>query len=129
MSDEKEQGKGNLRVLEFSSTKDKRNNEANKVVSDMFRQLSERAAKGDIEDFVITFKSASRGVESMIGAGGGVARFDFIGYIGMLEVLKQRLLGIMSQMTYAYAFEREQEKPKTEEKMDEQSTDPEKTDV
>ena len=81
MSDEKDQGKGNLRVLEFSNTKEKRNSEANKVVSDMFKQLSERAAAGDIEDFVITFKSESRGVESMIGAGGGVGRFDFIGYI------------------------------------------------
>lgn len=128
MSDEKEQGKGNLRVLEFSNTKEKRNSEANKVVSDMFKQLSERAAAGDIEDFVITFKSESRGVESMIGAGGGVARFDFIGYIGMLEILKQRLLGIMSQMTYAYAFEKEREPTKPETK-DEQPTDPEKTDV
>ncbi len=126
MSDEKDQGKGNLRVLEFSNTKEKRNSEANKVVSDMFKQLSERAAAGDIEDFVITFKSESRGVESMIGAGGG--RFDFIGYIGMLEILKQRLLGIMSQMTYAYAFEKEREPTKPETK-DEQPTDPEKTDV
>ena len=128
MSDEKDQGKGNLRVLEFSNTKEKRNSEANKVVSDMFKQLSERAAAGDIEDFVITFKSESRGVESMIGAGGGVGRFDFIGYIGMLEILKQRLLGIMSQMTYAYAFEKEREPTKPETK-DEQPTDPENTDV
>lgn len=128
MSDEKEQGKGkgNLRVLEFNNTKEKRTNEANKVVADMFKQLSERAEAGDIEDFVITFRSNSRGVESMIGAGGGVARFDFIAYIGMLEVLKQRLLGIMSQMMYAYEFKREQ--PKPEEKKDEQPTDPE-TDV
>lgn len=125
MSDEKDQGKGNLRVLEFSNTKEKRNSEANKVVSDMFKQLSERAAAGDIKDFVITFKSESRGVESMIGAGG---RFDFIGYIGMLEILKQRLLGIMSQRTYAYDFEKEREPTKPETK-DEQPTDPEKTDV
>lgn len=126
MSDEKEQGKGNLRVLEFNNTKEKRTSEANKIVADMFRQLSERAEAGDIEDFVITFRSNTRGVESMIGAGGGVARFDFIAYIGMLEVLKQRLLGIMSQMMYAYEFKREQ--PKSEETKDE-STDPEKTDV
>ena len=124
MSDEKDP-RNNLRILEFS--KEKRSTEANKIVSDMFKTLSERAEAGDIEDFVITFKSGSRGIESMIGAAGGVSRFDFIGYIGMLEVLKQRLLGIMSQMTYAYAYENEPKKPETEKK--DESTDPEKTDV
>ena len=92
----------------------------------MFKTLSERAAEGDIEDFVITFKSESRGVESMIGAGGGVYKFDFVGYIGMLEVLKQRLLGIMSQMTYAYDYS--ERKKETEDKKDEGNPDePEKT--
>lgn len=123
MSDEKEQGKGNLRVLEFNNT-----NENNKVVADMFKQLAERAESGDIEDFVITFRSQTRGVESMIGAGGGVSKFDFIGYLGMLELLKQRLIGIMSQMMYAYEFKKSPP-TKPEEKSDEQSTDPEKTDI
>lgn len=111
--------------MEFQREKKNGNSEANKIVSDMFRTLSERAAQGDIEDFVITFKSESRGVESMIGAGGGVYKFDFVGYIGMLEVLKQRLLGIMGQMTYAYDYA-EQHKESESEK--EQGPDePEKT--
>ena len=115
--------RNNLRVLEFDKKKANSGNaEANKIVSDMFKTLSERALKGDIEDFVITFKSNSRGIESMIGAGDGVRRFDFIGYIGMLEVLKQRLLGIMSQMTYSYAYE---EPPKAPENKDDKP-EPEK---
>ncbi len=128
MSDEKDpsQEKTNLRVLEFNNTKEKRTNENNKVVADMFKQLAERAEAGDIEDFVITFRSQTRGVESMIGAGGGVSKFDFIGYLGMLELLKQRLIGIMSQMMYSYEFKRDFEKPKTEEPKNEE---PEKTDV
>lgn len=128
MSDEKDpsQEKTNLRVLEFNNTKEKRTTENNKVVADMFKQLSERAEAGDIEDFVITFRSQTRGVESMIGAGGGVSKFDFIGYLGMLELLKQRLIGIMSQMMYSYEFKRDFEKPKTEEPKNEE---PEKTDT
>lgn len=131
MSDEKDQ-RTNLRVLEFNNKKEKQNDEANKLVADMFKTLSERALAGDIEDFIITFKSNSRGVESMIGAGGGVSRFDFLGYIGMLEILKTRLMSIMSQMTYAYPYERAPEqKPKQNEPepLNEQPTEPEKPEV
>ena len=119
MSDEKDQ-KTNLRVLEFGKKKER--NEANKVVADMFNTLSKRAMDGDIEDFVITFRSQSRGVESMIG--GTIREFDFISYLGMLEVLKLRLLDIMSRMTYAYSYEKE-DKP---EKPDE-PTDPENPEI
>ena len=122
MSDENNEIKTNLRVLEFDKRKE-RSAESNKVISDMFLRLSERALEGDIDDFVITFKSTTRGIESMIGAGGGVYKFDFVGYIGMLEVLKQRLMGIMSQMTYAY--EHEAPKKKDEEPKNEQPIDPE----
>jgi len=125
MSDEKDP-KTNLRVLEFERKKE--SSESNKIVADMFRTLAKRADAGDIEDFVITFKSESRGIESMIGAGRSVRGFDFIGYIGMLEVLKQRLLGIMSQMTYAYTYEgEEKEEPKQSEDKDGQPTEPEST--
>lgn len=119
MSDDQNQEKPNLRVLEFSSVKDKKEtNESHKVMADMFRQLADRAAQGDINDFVITFKSESRGVESMIGVGEGIGNFDFVGYIGMLEVLKQRVMGIMSQMTYAYEFG-EDDMPQQPKKQDE----------
>ena len=123
MSDETNDPKNNLRIVEFDKRKAPGGNaEANKIVADMFITLSERAKAGDIQDFVITFKSESRGIESMIGAGGGVRGFDFIGYIGMLEILKQRLLGIMSQMTYAYAYE-EPKKTPTPEKPDDDGKD------
>lgn len=116
-----ENGKTNLRVLEFDRKKER--NEANEVVADMFQKLAERAKEGDIEDFVITFRSASRGTESMIG--GTIRGFDFVGYIGMLEVLKQRLLDIMSNMTYAYSFEKPS-KDKQKEETDDGNT-PEET--
>jgi hypothetical protein len=116
MSDEKDP-KTNLRILEFDKKKER--TEANETVRDMFLDLAKRADEGDIEDFVITFRSVSRGTESMIG--GTVKGFDFIGYIGMLEVLKTRMMTIMSRSTYAYAYE----KPKKEE--EKPDGEPEKT--
>ena len=116
--------KGKLHVLDFDKKKER--TEANETVADMFQELSKRALDGDVEDFVITFRSASRGVESMIG--GTVKGFDFIGYLGMLELLKQRLISIMGQRSYAYSYEKDPAK-KDEVKTDEKPTDPEKTDV
>jgi hypothetical protein len=121
MSDETNEQKPNLRVLDFSKEKHIAT-DSNKMIADMFKGLADRALQGDIEDFVITFKSNSRGIESMIGASDGINKFDFVGYIGMLEVLKQRLLGIMSQRMYAYAYEGE---PAKNEDKDEQP-EPEK---
>lgn len=114
-----ENAKTNLRVLEFDRKKER--NEANEVVADMFQKLADRARQGEIEDFVITFRSSTKGTESMIG--GTIRGFDFVGYIGMLEVLKQRLLDIMSNMTYAYSFEKPSKGKPEEEKGDGDSTE------
>lgn len=94
--------KSKLRILETTATNEERA-EANKVVADMFNSLSQRALDGDIADFAITFRSKTKGVESMIG--GTVKGFDFMAYLGMLEVLKQRLLYVMSQQGYSYVYE------------------------
>jgi hypothetical protein len=112
MDDTKEGESSKLRIVDFDRKKER--TEANEVVAQMFDKLASRAREGDIEDFVITFKSESKGVESMIG--GTIRGFDFIGYIGMLEVLKQRLLDVMSQMTYAYGFDGEDDDEPTPEK-------------
>lgn len=101
MSDEKNQEKPDLKVLEFS----KKKTEGSKVVTDMFKELAVRAETGDIRDFIITFRSESKGIESMVGAGDGIGNFNFVSYIGMLEVLKQRLLDIMAEMMQSYDFE------------------------
>lgn len=126
MSDEIKDPKNNLRILEFD-TKKKERTEANEIVAAMFTKLSQRALDGDINDFVMTFRSESRGIESMIG--GTIRGFDFVGYLGMLELLKQRLFSIMNRMSYSYEFEKDTpSRPEDKEKKDE-PTDPEKTDI
>ena len=106
MSDQGENEKPNFKVLEFDNVKsisekrDKDEAEKNKVLVDMFKRMSERAAKGELDGFVMTLRTTKGSVESLIG---GLSKdFDFIGYVGMLESLKMRLLDIMSQFSYMY---------------------------
>lgn len=106
MSDQDENEKPKFKVLEFDNVKsifeerDKDEAEKNKVLADMFKNMSERAAKGELDGFVMTLRTTKGSVESLIG---GLSRgFDFIGYVGMLESLKLRLLDIMSQFSYMY---------------------------
>jgi hypothetical protein len=121
MSDQ-EEGKPKFKVLEFDNVKsiseerDKDELERNKVLSDMFKKMSERAAKGELDGFVMTLKTSKGSVESLIG---GLSRgFDFIGYVGMLESLKMRLLDIMSQFSYMYYASPEKDDKNEPEKED-----------
>lgn len=105
MSDEKiKRPKLNVVSFDPNAKKDEKAAETAQFMQKILSELATRAADGDITDFIITFKS-KRGTESMIG--GDVSAIDYIGYVGMLEVLKNRLLQIMSRMSYAYSVDKD----------------------
>jgi hypothetical protein len=98
--------KPNLIALEFDRRKAQKES-ANAMVVELLEKLVERARNGEIESFAITFRTFSDSAESMVG--GDMDDFDFVGYIGMLEVLKQRLLDVTSSITEYYSLDEDKE--------------------
>lgn len=107
MSDE-ENGKSKFRILEGAGDnvkvleleRDKERKETDEALAKMFTMMAGRAKKGEIDGFVMTLRTTKGSVESLIG---GIGRgFDFVGYIGMLELLKDRLMQLMAQFSYMY---------------------------
>lgn len=108
MSDEEQKERPKFKVLEgagdnvkiLSTERDKEQKETNEALYKMFTMMAERAKKGEIDGFVMTLRTTKGAVESLIG---GIGRgFDFVGYIGMLELLKDRLIELMAQFSYMY---------------------------
>jgi hypothetical protein len=97
--------KPNLIALEFDRKKAQKES-ANAMVVELLEKLAERARKGEIESFIIALRTFPDGAESMLG--GDLEDFDFVGYIGMLEILKQRLLDITSDMTEYYPLDEDE---------------------
>lgn len=100
-------------VTSLAEERAKHDAERDKAISEMFTKLADRAAKGELDGFVMTLRTSKGSVESLIG---GLSRsFDFIGYVGMLESLKIRLLDMMSQFSYMYySSEDGKDEPKKE---------------
>lgn len=92
------EGGDNIRALEPRAEKEQK--ETNEALHKILSTLADRASKGELESFIMTIKTTKGSVESMIG--GLDSNFDFVGSIGMLEVLKDRLMQMMAQFSYMY---------------------------